>query len=70
MPTSKEPDGVEDVLHSDAVRPKPEDGVQSLPRKIQRQGIERNRVGFVAKANPDAVDIDHRPAEAADDREN
>src|SRR5262245_37095795 len=62
-----EPNRVEDVLHRHAVGTKSKVRVQQLPREVQRQGVERNGVRLVAEADADAVNVDNRPADAADD---
>src|SRR5687767_8815973 len=58
-----QPRGIENILRIHAVDAKAVIGVEQLPRKVQRQRIERNRVGLVTKADANAVDINNRPAD-------
>src|SRR6185369_7699498 len=61
-----EPDGVENVLHGNAIDTKSEKRVERFPGKIQCQRIKRYRVGFIAKASANALDINDGPADTAD----
>src|SRR4030095_13885595 len=45
----QKPDGIEDILDGDPVDAKAEKRIERFPGEIQRQGIKRDCVGFIAE---------------------